>query len=225
MEIKKRVLAKVMLVILGLIAPLSMVSATPPQKFSSQAAEWWQWALSIPTSVNPMTDTSGQNCMVGQKGDTWYLAGLFGEGPVTRTCSIPESKRLFFPIINYVSINSPGVCGQGASLSVEELRAISKTYIDSVTLVMAELDGRRIRGAKREKSRVFVAALPDENIFVAPCNGDSPGGIYSPGVDDGYYIQLDRLPVGDHTLHFLAKSGSKTLQDVSYKLHVIANRR
>ena len=41
------------------------------------SAQWWQWALSIPTSVNPLIDPTGGNGMVGQRGTTWFLAGAF----------------------------------------------------------------------------------------------------------------------------------------------------
>src|SRR3954469_5315630 len=32
------------------------------------SAEWWQWALSIPTPVNPQIDPDGKNAVVGQRG-------------------------------------------------------------------------------------------------------------------------------------------------------------
>src|SRR5271165_1067684 len=52
------------------------------------SAEWWQWALSIPTSVNPLADTTGEKSMVGQHGPIWFLAGSSTGGMVTRTCSV-----------------------------------------------------------------------------------------------------------------------------------------
>ena len=64
----------------------------------SLSAQWWQWALSIPSSENPLLDTTGEKCMVGQRGSTWFLAGLFGGGaPVIRTCTVPDNVNLFFP--------------------------------------------------------------------------------------------------------------------------------
>jgi hypothetical protein len=78
------------------------------------SAEWWQWAASIPTSVNPQVDPTGQNAVVGQRGSVWFLAGVFLGGTATRTCSVPEGTQLFVPVINSVQINIPNVCGQGA---------------------------------------------------------------------------------------------------------------
>src|SRR5215813_2675062 len=90
---------------LGLMISLNVTLADAQAELS---AEWWQWALSIPTSVNPLTDTTGADCMVGQRGAAWFLAGVFFTGgTVTRTCSIPQGTRLFFPVINFVTVNSP----------------------------------------------------------------------------------------------------------------------
>jgi hypothetical protein len=44
-------------------------------------ARWWQWALSIPSSVHPLSPisdpTGAKYCMVGQQGDEWFLGGVF----------------------------------------------------------------------------------------------------------------------------------------------------
>jgi hypothetical protein len=72
-------------------------------------AKWWQWALSIPVFENPLLDQTGEKCMVGQRGPVWFLVGNFGGGDTTRSCSIPEGKRLFFPVINSVNIDTPNV--------------------------------------------------------------------------------------------------------------------
>jgi hypothetical protein len=78
----------------ALMLPLNRaVAQTPDPKGLS--AQWAQWALSIPTPVNPQLDTTGGNCMVGQSGFIWFLAGVFGGGTATRSCSVPAGKVLF----------------------------------------------------------------------------------------------------------------------------------
>jgi hypothetical protein len=185
------------------------------------SAEWWQWALSIPTPVNPVADTTGDNCMVGQRGPIWFLAGFFGTGSTaTRNCSVPEGTPLFFPVVNNVNVNTPHICGQGDDLTVAQLRELVAPFIDSVTKVSVQLDGKAINGALRVQSEAFEAALPEDNVFVAPCSGDSPEGIYSPAVDDGFYVELGPLTVGSHMLHFQAKARG-TVQDITYNLTVV----
>src|SRR5262245_26501057 len=103
----------------GLLLPLTRAFADSAP-FKQLSAEWWQWALSIPAAENPQLDTTGGDCVVGQRGDVWFLAGTFGGGTVTRTCSVPEGTVLFFPVVNFVYFDSPNVCGQGPdSIPVE----------------------------------------------------------------------------------------------------------
>src|SRR5713101_1673269 len=188
---------------LGLMMPLNRAFAD-----SQLSAEWWQWALSIPTSENPQLDTIGENCMVGQRGSVWFLAGTFGGGSATHACSVPEDKLLFFPVINFVDIDTPNVCGQDSTrIPVKDLRAASALFIDGATNLSVEVDGKAIRNLHRVQSKVFEVALPEENVFDAPCApGGVPAGIYSPAVDDGFYVQLNPLEVGNHTLHFHAEN-------------------
>jgi hypothetical protein len=108
---------------LALIMPINRTFGEGNSElFAGLSAEWWQWALSIPTSVNPQTDTTGEFSVVGQRGPIWFLAGTFGGGTATRSCSVPQGAALFFPVINGVGINTPGVCG----LSPESLSQVRK---------------------------------------------------------------------------------------------------
>lgn len=221
------VVAVVLGMALALVTVPSVMANNDPQNkviaSPSLSAQWWEWALSIPTSHNPMLDATGGDCVVGQRGSVWFLAGTFFPAPAnaTRKCSLPEGKTVFFPVVNSVDINAPNVCGQGPdNLSVKELRAAAAAYIDGITSVSVQLDGEAI-AAERIKSAVFAAPLPKHNIFVKPCNGDSPAGIYSPGVDDGYYVALDPLVSGSHALHFQAQYQGATVQDITYNLTVV----
>ena len=207
---------------LGLIVPNQLVFADA-QSFKQLSAQWEQWAQSIPTSINPQLDATGANCMVGQSGSVWFLAGIFFGGSATRACAVPAGKVLYFPVINSVNINAPNVCGQGPdNVPVDELRALSAASIDAVTNLSVELDGQAIKDVRRVQSEVFEIALPEDNVFDAPCTGlgNVPAGVFSPAVDDGFYVRLGPLTVGSHTLHFHAESPDNT-QDVTYNLTVI----
>jgi hypothetical protein len=195
--------------------------------FSLLAAQWWQFVLSIPSSVNPTTDQTGASCMVGQRGDLWFLVGLdpsgslAGKGTITRNCVIPEGKTLFFAVINNFQLNTPGVCGQGAAFGVEEARQNAKAATDSVTSAEATFDGRALR-IRREASKVFDATFPEDNIFQGVCKdaGGFPAGVYSPGIDDGYYAIVSRLKAGAHVLHIHGEEPNST-QDVVYNLTAV----
>lgn len=210
---------------LGLMMSANMALAgSESEPFKKLSAEWWQWALSIPTLENPQLDSTGKKCMIGQQGSVWFLAGVFGGGEATRTCSVPEGKELFFPIANSVNFNTPNVCGQGSeNISVEDLRDFSADFIDGITEVSVELDGKSTGSVRRVLSKVFEVALPGDNVFDPLCNPDFdvPAGIFSPAVDDGYYVKLEHLEIGAHTLHLRAETATGVAQDVTYNLTVV----
>ena len=73
---------------------------------------------------------------------------------------------------------------------------------------------------------LFEVALPENNLFDGPCTGADlgkvPAGIYSPSVDEGFYVKLNPLKKGNHTLHFHAENRSQSfVEDVSYNLTVV----
>jgi hypothetical protein len=189
--------------------------------------DWWQWALATPTNHNPLLDTTGADCAVGQTGKVWFLAGTFGGGSVQRACTIPKNKQLFFPVVNAVNIDTPNVCGQGPDhVSVADLRVFPKTFVDNATNLSAELDGASL-AFQREVSPVFTVTLPADNIFDSGCIaaglGDVPGGKFQPAVDDGVYAALDELSPGTHILHFHADTPGQPSVDVTYTLTVEGN--
>src|SRR4051812_43024123 len=120
MKLHVRYVAALLAVGLYFVAPSSEASpdSSSFEKVASHgelrrlSAEWWQWALSIPASMNPTLelDPTGDSCMVGQRGPTWFLSGLFGGGRAMRKCTLPEGKELFFPAFTIVDVDTPNVC-------------------------------------------------------------------------------------------------------------------
>lgn len=156
-----------------------------------------------------MLDATGDKCVVGQNGSTWFLAGVFNGTTAARNCSVPEGKELFFPIVNSVNINIPNVCGQGAdNVPVADSRSFSADFINAITKVSVTVNGTSTDNARRVRSKVFEVAFPDNNVFDEPCIslGGVPAGIFSPAVDDGFYVILKNLEVGNHTLQFSAEA-------------------
>jgi len=113
-------------IMIGLMMPAKMAFADPdglpPGQLPTFTALWWEWVLSIPRPVNPTLDTTGADCMVGQRDFVWFLAGVNGGGSATLACSVPADKTLFFPVINSFFFNTPN-CGQGPeNLTVKFMR-------------------------------------------------------------------------------------------------------
>jgi hypothetical protein len=196
---------------------------TDGKSLEELSAEWWQWALSIPTPDNPLLDPTGAKCAVGQQGPVWFIP-VGGSG--TRTCSLPDDKPLVFPTLSYVNIDTPNVCGQGPeSISVADLRAAAAAVIDGVTNQSVKLDGQVVGNLERVQSPVFEVVLPEDNWFDPQCTayGNVPGGTYSPSIVDGYFVMLDPPGPGMHTLYVHAEMPGSSL-DVTWNLTVLSSQ-
>jgi len=179
-------------------------------KMNEWSAEWWQYILSIPTTVNPLVDPT-KNCMVAQHGPVWFLVGA-----ANATCSIPQNTALFFPILNLVDVNT-------TTQSVNQLRTEMAGCIDHAFNLSLRVDGQSVDIDTRQRVRSvpFAVTLPADNLF------GLPPVIYSPAVDDGYYVMLKPLAVGPHTITFTGNSpGCPPFQgpfsiNVTYNLNVV----
>ena len=96
------------------------------------SAEWWKWALSAPTSTNPILDTTGASAGLGDVGPVFFLAGTFETTPVTRAFSVPGDKPIFFPLINSF-LSAEG--------DADVMRQRLDAFIDAVTTLHASVDG------------------------------------------------------------------------------------
>lgn len=181
--------------------------------------QWWQWAVSIPMSGNPMADPDGSFANVNNNGKVFFVAGNLGNATSTRTFNVPAGKPLFFPMINYMDFETslyPPTCfdlnpGNAAGALQCALGYISP-YLDNATNLHATLDGQDLLtypDYRQTSTSFFDITLPDDNFFSW---AGIPGGFY-PGstVADGYWVALDGLSVGWHTLNF-----GGTFSDGSY---------
>jgi len=237
---RNRSFAVVAAIALGL---LMAVPALPAERedLNNMGARWWQWALSIPGNVNPTLGSYGSStnplpdqCMIGQSGPVWFLAGYLFGGTATRTCAVPEGKSLFFPLANSINFNTPE-CGQNLqSFSASKVRMLAAAGLAGDTY-SATLDGSAIHNVQLLQSPVFEVTLPGADnafnvLFGTPCapnQGDpSPtlqAGVYSPSADIGYYVLLDPLKKGVHVLHMQANGPTFVSPiDVTYTLNVVA---
>jgi hypothetical protein len=195
----------------------------PPGQIPTFTAEWWQWAYSFSNSQSPLNDPTGERCMFGQHGPLWFLAGNQNANE-PRSCSVPEGATLLFPIINTSNFFVKNECGNGPDKpTLKELRKEVAAFIDPVDPrpLFADIDNNSIKNLiQRVQSVAFPVALPDDNLCDFPGSFVAPG-IYSPTVDDGYYILLRPLPPGQYTLRF-GSTDQHFLQDNTYNLTVVA---
>jgi hypothetical protein len=161
------------------------------------AEAWVKWALTIPKCNNPILDTSGIRCAINQRGSVWFLAGTFGTS-VRRSCIIPASVGLFFPIIE----KECSFAEDGGQIHTEAgLANRAKYLMDLVIYMKLSIDDSIVKGLEkfRARSRVFDLFFPEDNVY-----GVSKG--YTRSVTDGYWIMLKNLEMGKHVLRFSAEA-------------------
>jgi hypothetical protein len=198
--------------------PESVVIPPQQENYGQLGMLWWRWALSIPAAQNPILDTSGADCAVAQKGGTWFLAGTPGGAPVTRSCTIPAGKKIFFPVIALENdYPCPDTTFQPApGQSLKDFLTFGTgtipgavTLIDQVSNLQVSLDGHDIPvlSSYRGTSNMYSFAgnlAGDPNLQQAfdPCLT----GSQQKAVSDGYWLLLAPLSPGQHTLRFGADS-------------------
>ena len=178
------------------------------------AAEWWK--LVFETQVHtgsqithPNLDETGANAAQGDVGDVFFLFGTFAPGEFTRTnVTIPAGKPILVPILpmefsNYdtpdPNFNFPG------NYSAAELAGFADASADSVRSrgeVFLSVDGVAVQGvvAHKESSPVTYTLPATDNLlqfFGLPFSGP-----VDPAAVDGYYVMLQPLSPGEHTIEF-----------------------
>jgi hypothetical protein len=165
-----------------------------------------QWVASFPRGSSPVSDTTGALCAVRQEGDVWFLATSDGTAPVTRACAVPSGRTLFVPIaqITERSGNREPACDSMA-------RVAAGSLVQHVGELSLEIDG------------VPVAGLASHRLATGDCFAPGlrqvPRSPARTAVADGWYVMLQPLAAGPHTLVIGARFDSTALS-VTYKLEV-----
>ncbi|MEW6250542.1 MAG: hypothetical protein AB1716_07830 [Planctomycetota bacterium] len=192
------------------------------------SAEWWQWAVSAPPAINPVLDPNGEDAAVGQHGPVWFLAGTFGRpfpfAPVVRTCTVPMGKALFFPVMNALwwgPDDNTNPWTDNYFTLVKELRDLAVESVGPATLIRLEcqIDNLEldIEDLKQRQAEAPAFAIdPARNLL--------PGGPRDLAAATGYWIFLEPLKPGWHTIRFYAEINSPHFghvgHDVTYHLFV-----
>lgn len=174
---------------------------------------WWQWVSNFSTDDNPILQNGDVDCSAGQSGKVWYLAGTFG-GSAERTCSIKKNRAIFFPLFNAI-FWTPEDCDDEPSC-----RADASAAIDPLTSWTCTVDGTPcVWSAQivRAQSDARPLNLPEGSFAVTDLG--YPPGVREISIADGYWVILDPLPTGLHTIHFTSTAPGFTL-DVTYHLTV-----
>jgi hypothetical protein len=181
------------------------------------SAAWWQWAMSAPEDKSPIEDMSGVNCAVNQSGQVWFLAGGYGSSRISRTCTVPAGKYLFFPLVNMAYWST----GENDGFTCQDAKARAALNNDTALDLFVSIDGVTMEGANRFRYRTEKCF----DIFARIPKAMKPYDAF-PSASDGYWIALPPLPKGKHVLNFGGRYNrnspafGRMVQDIRYEIEI-----
>jgi hypothetical protein len=167
--------------------------------YGQWAVAWWQWALGTPADINPVLDSTGQFAGVGQSGPVWFLGSTFGDSE-ERTFSVPRRKALFLPVFQFIFGAAVFDCdpsNPGVPCDVPTLRQNAAAATTAATTLEVSIDGDRVRKIRNYRAispDTFSVTFPEGAVF------GLPAGTFAPHVADGYWLMLEPLDAGKHTI-------------------------
>jgi hypothetical protein len=169
--------------------------------YSQWAGSFWQWALALPLAGHPFAacpnpnDSTAFAQQQSGNGNVWYWSAP--DGPLTCYATLPVGKALFLTIRDVETSTLEAVPFYGATEA--DRRENSKWWADHIVNVFVIIDGEPVENLQAYR---LPNGTPDFK-FTAPTPwifGDT-GGI-GRSVADGYYMMLDSLSKGNHTIHY-----------------------
>ena len=186
--------------------------------YGQWTVKWWNWALSIPTEINPIYDDSGRFANVSQEDpNVFFLAGTFDGATVQRRCTVPNGKAFLFPVMNYEvnPIEYPNL-----KTETEMVREVIRDQDDILNLE-ATIDGKKVPFYRiRSDPAVFPLTI---SLDLIESDEDPKGAkTIAEAASDGYWIFLKHLSRGEHRI-FFAGSCSSGIRNVraNYDVTVI----
>ncbi len=177
---------------------------------------WWSWALAMPDGANAVQGTAPME--TNQSGDVWFLSGNLKGGIETRTVTIPLGKSVFVALLNFYADTT------GGYPPADSLMNLAKQIWDgsNATVTLFEIDGKAVDNIAANYFAP-VTSFTNQNIPLKNVIGDETYGkdkISSYAASCGYYMMIDGLSAGTHTIHFKASNLAPLSIDMTYNITV-----
>jgi hypothetical protein len=199
----------------GLAVLASASEIVPPdagyhgRTYGQWSARWFEWIMEFPVQdkdgdplPHPNFDDPNFDVSDRQAGGVWFIAGSFvGEDglPIERTATIPHNKALLIGLLNVeCSSVEPPEFGFHGDTEAEQ-RDCAKYWADHIVpgSLFLEVDGEDLTdiASFRAVTPQFKFKAPTPWVF-----GETGG--QGTAVGDGYFVLLEPLPEGQHTIHY-----------------------
>jgi len=178
--------------------------------------------LQAPADPNPQFDKTGDDADVDNDGPVYFIAGAFGPpepsgGTWERMFTVEAGKPLLLPISNLLYLGTK-------EFSEEESIAQANAGFDAWeqsddTSLSAAIDGTQVENlsAYLVRSDFFTPGHPKLGSFLASQPIDQDDDLY-PSASTGYWLMIEGLNPGPHTIAFSGTVQGKTISVIDYIL-------
>jgi len=172
-----------------------------------------------------LLDLTGADADENNNGPVFFLAGTNTNESVERTFEVPDDTPVLVPLINYFAGRFDTDPQPQEELINQELSDWRSTVLeDSLFLV---IDGVEIKNLDDFffKSNFFTPGSPEPDSLLAFLVDEAPG--YKPGDDlfpsrtAGYWIMIEDLDAGAHTIHYGGQTNTGQTVDVTSNIVVV----
>jgi hypothetical protein len=195
--------------------------------FNQWIGKWWQWYVSVPKTESPNhpdypDHISKENCAIRQNLSSpvlFLFTPLVDEPSPERTCDVPKDKAILIPIISGEADNGDPEQTDKSERGMIQTAKAGNDY----GAISIKLDNTKLNFNEDPKFRAmsgfFNITLPEHNLW----EEKEVPGTYK-GITEGYFLFLNPLPAGNHTLYYEAATNPPNAnvyaQTVTYHLNV-----
>jgi hypothetical protein len=173
----------------GVLPPNSRVHGLT---YGDWLARWWQYALTLPASQNPIIGSTGANCAVQRSGNVALVLAYSAPGDPIQ-CEVPVGTMLFLEVLSSEcsTLEPPPFYGANEA----ELRTCAEGFVPLD--MKASIDGVEVRNLSQyvKTSPLYTFTVPEDNILGAPAGATGESVAY------GVHLLLAPLTPGKHTIH------------------------
>ena len=187
--------------------------------YGQWTAQWWKWALSIPSIMNPVVDQTGINAAESQPKHVWFLAGIFyideenkKKKIPLRQCTIPSGMPILIPIVNCAAdpIHYPHL-----EKDEDIINYVSK-QVEMVENKECYVNDESIHTERvRSEPKIF-------ELYVHPDFDKFHKGGNTRASADGYWVFLKPLHKGEYTIKFAgAYENGRLSSGAKYRINIV----
>jgi hypothetical protein len=181
------------------------------QTISKWTQDWWTWAVNMTDGANPFSHPDGNFAGVNNDGSVFFISGV----SQTNQIDVSFGKPILVPLVNFIDAplelthnkhnqNIPDDLTTSRAIHATE-NANIKSFDGSVTSLFAEIDGVPVSDLFKHlvDSSFFSMGTAQAGTLATDYFQITPAGVaMDPSKSGGYWLMIDNLAPGNHTLHF-----------------------